>query len=110
MRSVRTEPHHAVVVLRFTERNHLRWRMNLVEDVVEEHRTGSVAAANLRHDKSKPVLFENIFNQLHASTQVIARGDSEYDDGVVRFQTTGSHGLYSNFEWRVAAPSAPAAM
>ena len=62
-------------------------------------------------DKSRPVLFENIFNQLHASTQVIARGESEYDDGVVRFQTTGSHGLYSHFEWRVARPlSAPAAM
>jgi hypothetical protein len=62
-------------------------------------------------DKSKPVLFENIFNQLHASTQVIARGDSEYDDGVVRFRTTGSHGLYSHFEWRVTpALWAPAAM
>ncbi len=62
-------------------------------------------------DKSKPVLFENIFNQLHASTQVIARGESEYDDGVVRFRTAGSHGLYSHFEWRVTGPlSAPAAM
>jgi hypothetical protein len=62
-------------------------------------------------DKSKPVLFENIFNQIHAPTQVIALGESEYDDGVVRFRTNESHGLFSHFEWRVTDPvSAPAAM
>jgi hypothetical protein len=62
-------------------------------------------------DKSKPVLFENIFNQIHAPTQVIALGESEYDDGVVRFRTKESHGLFSHFEWRVTDPvSAPAAM
>jgi len=54
-------------------------------------------------DRSKPVLFENIFNQIHAPTQVLATGDTEYDDGVIRVQTTGSHGLFSNFEWRVEA-------
>ena len=52
-------------------------------------------------DRSRPVLFENIFNQIHAPTQVIALGDSEYDDGVVTFRNAGSHGLFSNFEWRV---------
>ena len=62
-------------------------------------------------DRSRPVLFENIFNQIHAPTQVIALGDSEYDDGVVRFRTAGSHGLFSHFEWRVTDPvSAPAVM
>ena len=62
-------------------------------------------------DKSRPVLFENCFNQIHAPTQVIARGDSEYDDGVVSFRLNGSHGLFSHFEWRVTAlESAPAAM
>ena len=62
-------------------------------------------------DKSRPVLFENIFNQIHAPTQVIALGESEYDDGVVRFRTSGSHGLFSQFEWRVTSvPSAPAGM
>lgn len=54
-------------------------------------------------DRSKPVLFENIFNQIHAPTQVLATGDTEYDDGVIRVQTTRSHGLFSNFEWRVEA-------
>jgi hypothetical protein len=62
-------------------------------------------------DKSKPVLFENIFNQIHAPTQVIALGESEYDDGVVRFRTSGSHGLFSHFEWRVDGRSpSPAPM
>jgi hypothetical protein len=62
-------------------------------------------------DKSKPVLFENIFNQIHAPTQVIALGESEYDDGVVKFRTNGSHSTFSYFEWRVTAPvSAPAPM
>jgi hypothetical protein len=62
-------------------------------------------------DKSRPVLFENIFNQIHAATQVIALGESEYDDGVVRFRTMGSHSIFSHFEWRVtASPPAPAPM
>ena len=52
-------------------------------------------------DRSKPVLFENIFNQIHAPTQVIALGDAEYDDGAIRFSHAQSHGLFSNFEWQV---------
>jgi hypothetical protein len=61
-------------------------------------------------DRSRPVLFENIFNQIHAPMQVIALGDAEYDDGVVRFSNAGTHGLFSSFEWSVGAPQAPAAM
>ena len=53
-------------------------------------------------DKAQPVLFENIFNQIHAPTQVLALGDSQYDDGLVRFDNAGSHGLFSTFEWTVA--------
>jgi hypothetical protein len=52
-------------------------------------------------DRSKPVLFENIFNQIHAPTQVIALGDAEYDDGVIRFANSQTHGLFSEFEWSV---------
>ena len=73
-------------------------------------RLKSVVTQIRGRDKSKPVLFENIFNQIHAPTQVIALGESEYDDGVVRFRTRESHGLFSNFEWRVAEEAAPAAM
>jgi hypothetical protein len=62
-------------------------------------------------DRSKPVLFENIFNQIHAPRQVIALGDSEYDDGAIRFNNAGTHGLFSHFEWRVTgAAMAPAPM
>jgi len=53
-------------------------------------------------DRSKPVLFENIFNQIHASTQVLAMGSTTYDDGVIRIATKQTHGLHSRFEWVVA--------
>ena len=61
-------------------------------------------------DKTKPVLFENCFNQIHAPTQVIALGESEYDDGVVSFRTAGTHGLFSHFEWTVSATPLSTAM
>lgn len=54
-------------------------------------------------DRSKPVLFENIFNQIHAPTQVLATGTTDYDDGIIRMSMSKTHGLYSNFEWRVEA-------
>lgn len=52
-------------------------------------------------DRTQPVTFENIFNQIHAPSQVIARGDSRYDDGVIRFDVKGTHGLWSSFAWTV---------
>ncbi len=51
-------------------------------------------------DKSKVVTFENIFNQIHASSQVIGRGDTTYDDGEIAMENKGSHGLYSYFMWK----------
>ena len=54
-------------------------------------------------DRSRPVQFENIFNQIHAPTQVLALGDTTYDDGVIAFKTTGTHGLFSMFDWAVEA-------
>ena len=56
-------------------------------------------------DRSKPVLFENIFNQIHAPTQVLALGETQYDDGVIRITTSQTHGLFSNFNWAVSAPA-----
>jgi hypothetical protein len=53
-------------------------------------------------DRSQPVTFENIFNQIHGSTQVIALGQTQYDDGVIAIRTEKSHGLHSRFEWTVA--------
>jgi hypothetical protein len=34
---------------------------------------------------------------------VLATGTTEYDDGVIRISTSKTHGLFSNFEWRVEA-------
>ena len=50
-------------------------------------------------DKATPVLFENIFNQIHASTQVLALGETEYSDGHITIRNTDSHGLFSSFDW-----------
>ena len=52
-------------------------------------------------DRSKPVLFENVFNQIHAPRQVLATATTEYDDGTIRMNLSKTHGLYSDFDWRV---------
>ena len=52
-------------------------------------------------DRSQPVKFENIFNQIHGSTQVLATGNTEYNDGVIKIRNEKTHGLHSNFEWVV---------
>jgi hypothetical protein len=52
-------------------------------------------------DRSKPVVFENIFNQIHAARQVLYRGDTDYNDGRLVVHNSGSHGLSSSFEWVV---------
>ena len=52
-------------------------------------------------DRTQPVRFENIFNQIHSSTQMLARGSTKYDDGEIVVSNEGTHGLYSRFEWVV---------
>lgn len=52
-------------------------------------------------NKAEPVLFHNIFNQIHASTQILATGSTEYDDGTIAIRNEGSHGLASRFDWSV---------
>jgi hypothetical protein len=54
-------------------------------------------------DRAKPVMFENIFNQIHAPRQVLATGNTTYNDGVIVVKNERTHGLYSNFEWIVQA-------
>jgi hypothetical protein len=54
-------------------------------------------------DRSKPVVFDNIFNQIHAPQQVLALGDTDYDDGAIVVHNSGTHGLFSTFEWTVAS-------
>ncbi|HEX9728447.1 MAG TPA: DUF1326 domain-containing protein [Gemmatimonadales bacterium] len=68
-------------------------------------RIGGVVEASLEalrgRDRAGVVTFENMFNQIHAPSQVIARGSTAYDDGEIRVTTQGTHGLYSQFEWTV---------
>jgi hypothetical protein len=52
-------------------------------------------------DRTQPVTFTNMFNQVHASTQVIAQGDTTYDDGEIVSQSEGTHALHSHFDWSV---------
>lgn len=52
-------------------------------------------------DRESRVTFENMFNQVHAPSQVIAMGTSRYDDGSIAVETQGSHGLWSDFSWTV---------
>ena len=59
---------------------------------------GAIEAIRGR-DRDEPVRFVNIYNQIHDSTQVIARGATECDDGEFVFATSGTHGLWSRFRW-----------
>ena len=52
-------------------------------------------------DRSEPVTFRNMYNQIHPPEQVIGKGSSTYDDGDIRFANDDTHGLYSWFEWSV---------
>lgn len=52
-------------------------------------------------DRTKPVTFQNMFNQLHNPEQVLARGGTTYDDGDIVVHTTDTHGLHSMFDWAV---------
>lgn len=60
---------------------------------------------NIRgRDRTQPVTFHNIFNQIHGSPQVIATGTTRYNDGTIVVNTKGTHGLHSRFDW-VVTPS-----
>ncbi len=54
-------------------------------------------------DKSVPVTLENMFNQIHAPKQVVARGSTSFDEPGISFRTEGSHGLFSDFHWKVGS-------
>ena len=53
-------------------------------------------------DRSRPVTFENMFNQIHATTQVIAKGATRYDDGEIVVANENTHALWSRFHWVVS--------
>ena len=75
------------------------------EGKVKRVRVGSLLAASVEdirgRDRELPVTFQNMFNQIHAPTQTIARGETRGHIGGIRLRNAGTHGLHSRFEWRV---------
>lgn len=59
----------------------------------------SVVEAIRGRNREEPVTFANIYNKVHDSTQVIARGSARYDDGEIVIDNEGTHGLWSRFRW-----------
>ncbi len=59
---------------------------------------GAVEAIRGRN-RGDPVTFANIYNKIHDSTQVIARGSTRYDDGEIVIDNSDTHGLWSRFRW-----------
>ena len=59
---------------------------------------GAVEAIRGRN-RAEPVTFENIYNQIHDTSQTIARGSTRYDDGEIVIANEGTHGLWSRFRW-----------
>ena len=74
---------------------------NAVKRVVIEGLLESTIENIRGWDRNQPVTFMNMFNQVHASTQVIAQGDTTYDDGEIILKSEGTHALHSHFDWSV---------
>jgi hypothetical protein len=69
--------------------------------IVDNGKNKSVSVDGLL-ESSIEVKFENMFNQIHAPSQVIARGNARYNDGEIMVSNVGTHALYSDFDWSVA--------
>lgn len=53
-------------------------------------------------EKDVPVTIENMFNQIHGSSQIVAHGETNYTDGVITIDTNKTHALISKFIWEMA--------
>ena len=74
----------------------------LSKRVVVDGMLDSTIEAIRGRDRTRTVTFENMFNQVHATSQVIARGAARYDDGRIRVDNKGTHALWSRFDWSVS--------
>jgi hypothetical protein len=68
-----------------------------IEGVLE-----STVEAIRGRDRSAVVTFENMFNQVHAPSQVIAKGTTRLREGALHVETHETHGLWSDFHWVVS--------
>ena len=75
------------------------------EGKVKRVRVGALLEGSVEdirgRNRELPVTFQNMFNQIHAPTQTIARGSTRGDIGGIRLRNAGTHGLHSRFDWRV---------
>jgi hypothetical protein len=51
-------------------------------------------------DKTQEAALSNVFNQIHAPTQVLALGRTRCTDRRLAFSTEDTHALYSKFSWK----------
>ena len=51
-------------------------------------------------DKTQEAVLANVFNQIHAPTQVLALGKTRCTDRRLPFTTEDTHALYSEFSWK----------
>ncbi len=50
-------------------------------------------------DRDEPVTISNLYNVIHGPEHVIARSQLTLDAGGLKWDTSGTHGLYSRFHW-----------
>ena len=50
-------------------------------------------------DRDREVLFKNMFNQIHAPTQIVASGSTRHAGEEIPLSTVSTHALYSRFSW-----------
>jgi len=67
---------------------------------IEELFETSVKTLRAKDDRGE-VRLENLFNQIHGDTHVLARGTTRCRDGALEIDNDGTHGLYSKFSWAV---------
>lgn len=58
----------------------------------------TINAIRAKDDKGEVVL-SNLFNQIHSSQQVLARGETRGTDGAFDIKNKDTHALYSTFSW-----------
>ena len=58
-------------------------------------------------DKTGPVRLENIHNQVHGPSQVLAWGSTRFEDQGHSVETDSTHALYSDFSWKGPLESPP---
>ena len=50
-------------------------------------------------DPAQEAVLANVFNQIHAATQVLALGATRFADRGLALSASGTHALYSRFSW-----------